>query len=130
MGVGAEEKEVGPTALEPPGLFGQQLTRPPPLTGILQPFDLLEVDAVHQDFRGVLPAQAAPHLLIDDAVVLRRRLPAHPAKQTDHSHGSNGISSKFRIGTQSLVSLAGCPDLVFMATLLVNGRRQARTPLR
>ena len=55
----------------------------------LQHLDVGEVDAAQQAVGGVQAAEALGHELVDEPVVLDRRLPAHPAEQADALHRSS-----------------------------------------
>ncbi len=82
-GVGADDNEVGAAAFEPlrglDHLDGQRA----PVAGVLETFDVAEIDRVHQAAGGMHAAETFAHLLIDDAVILGRAFPAHAADQAD-----------------------------------------------
>jgi hypothetical protein len=57
-----------------------------PITIMLQPLNLTEIDRKHQAARRMNPAKPFANPLIDDPVILGRAFPTHPADQANHFH--------------------------------------------
>ena len=85
-GVGADEQEVGTRPLDAEGGLDHQVGGFCPAIGVLEFFDLFEVDAVQGDAGGVQTPQSEFHLFVDQAVVLDGGFPAHAAEEADNLH--------------------------------------------
>jgi hypothetical protein len=85
-GVGAEDEQLCAGRDEHARLVSQPNAGllPPPLP--LQAFELRKVDRSEQAIRGVQAAAASTDLLVEQAVILARGLPAHPAEEPDPLH--------------------------------------------
>ncbi len=105
-GVGADHQEIGARALQAPGGIRQQLARVVPLAGMLESFDLLEIQAVEQDPRRMQSTEPFLHALVDQAVVGHGGFPAHAAEHSDGLHAGIVVAADIR-GT---VRTAGLPD--------------------
>src|SRR5512147_1624670 len=88
--VGTKHQQVGSRPLERPGDAGQDSSRLTPAPGLLQAFNVVEVDAIEDDPRRMQTAQALLDELVDLTVVRYRRLPAHAA---DQSYGLHRVRS-------------------------------------
>jgi hypothetical protein len=78
-GVRTQHYEVRSAPFELPRRIGQDATELVPLAGMLQTFHF---GKIHRDQNAgcvVLAAKAALGFLVDQAIVFRRRFPAHPA---------------------------------------------------
>ena len=75
-----------PAASSGGGLGGEQAAGVLPVPRGLHGLDLGEVDGGHQHAGRVEAAEAVAHRLVEDLVVERGALPAHPAQQADLAH--------------------------------------------
>jgi hypothetical protein len=96
-GVGGQADEVGTRVLQAPGDTGQLLARDVPFAARLQIGYGSEIHRVDNKRGGVEATQPSRRLLVKDAVVMRRGLPAHAADQADGLHAEVnrwGMSAK------------------------------------
>jgi len=110
--VGAQHQQLGAGSLERPGGVGQRRRRLVPACLLLQPFDLGEVERVQQAACRVEAAEPVSDQLVGEPVVLGRRLPAHPADQSDHPHPA----------CRPLSHVSSLPVLVVLPPCLCSGR--------
>lgn len=82
-GVRTKNEEVRTGRLQRTRCTGKHISRSLPFSGALQSLDLVEVDAVENQLRGMKPTQALSDRLVDLAVVRNGPLPAHATDQTD-----------------------------------------------
>lgn len=87
--VGAENDQLGAGGLEGRGLSREDRAGLVPLATALELLDAGEVERPQEAVGRMQTAEPVTDLLIDDAVVLDRGLPAHPAKQADALHGES-----------------------------------------
>ncbi|MNH36513.1 hypothetical protein D3C79_973100 [compost metagenome] len=97
-GVGADQQKIRATGLQIPGSDTQQASGGGPVTGVLQPFYLGEVDAVEQHPRRVQAAEPGPHAPVERLIVADAGLPAHASQQTDTFHGNSLVRRVTVIG--------------------------------
>src|SRR5215208_4779385 len=96
--VGAQHEQLGAGAHERPRLASEQRARFLPAAGALELLDVGEVDRSQQAVGGVQTAEPLAGRLVDQPLVLRRGLPAHPAQQANslHSNTSSKNATKRR----------------------------------
>ena len=82
--VGAQHKQLGAGSLELPRLLGEQLASLVPTSFNLELFDFGEVNRRQHAAGRVPPPESLADQLVDQPVVLRAGLPAHPAEHADH----------------------------------------------
>ena len=85
-GRGAQEEEVGATALDRARGVGQQRADLVPALVVLEVGHLREVDGGEHELRRGEPAESVPHPEVEVAVVDRAALPAHAADESDGLH--------------------------------------------
>ena len=105
-GVRTQHEVLRPGGGEAPGRSAQLLPKRIPGIGVLQRFDLSEVRAPEQQFRGGTTPKARLHLLIDAGVVGLGRFPAHAPQEAKNFHGRVRSTAVGKAATLSLPSLA------------------------
>ena len=68
------------------GEFGEPPSGLLPVAATLELLDRREVDAPHYAFGRVQAAEPLAHGLVEQAVILDRGLPTHPAQESDGPH--------------------------------------------
>ncbi|CRD54055.1 hypothetical protein BN1263460119 [Stenotrophomonas indicatrix] len=85
-GVGADQQQVGATGLQPLCGIDHLVAQGIPVAVVLQLLDAGEIQRPHQQLRRMRAAQPRAYLFVDEAVVLRRTLPAHATDQAKRLH--------------------------------------------
>ena len=104
--VRADDQEVGAGGFDGPRGVGKDLAGLHPVAGVLQPFDVVKVDAVKNDPCRVEAAQRLADRLVDDPIIGNRRFPAHAAEQSDRLH------ARFRVRVPGIVARGGSRQCV------------------
>lgn len=84
--VATYEQHLRTCCFEPPRGFNQQRLLLQPLPRMLQCLYLGEVERPQEQPRRCGRAARFAHALVDQAVIMGRTLPAHPADQSEHLH--------------------------------------------
>jgi hypothetical protein len=82
-GIGGDQEEIRSAALEPACSVDHHAGGRVPAAGMLQGFDLSEIERPHQATGRVGAAQPLACQLVEDAVILRGAFPAQAADQPD-----------------------------------------------
>ncbi len=79
--VRAKHERLGARTFERLRRAGEHAAGGVPVTNVLQPFDLREVDAVEHERRGVQSTEPLAHALVDVSIVRERRFPVMPPRR-------------------------------------------------
>ena len=80
-GVAAHQQEFGPGLHKIAAGTSKQRAALSPLSGALEGRDLLEIEGMQQDARGMQPAKPLLHFAIDDAVIDGRGFQVMPPRR-------------------------------------------------
>src|SRR5579859_2875887 len=85
-GIGADHQPLSPAPLQSLGDAGEYPSAGCPIILMLEPLDLVEFHAVHQDLRRMQATEPLCNQLVDALVIMSGGFPADPADHTQCLH--------------------------------------------